>query len=123
VRVHQEHAALARRMAKEKRSRYREASAEIFQQRARGYDEDAQIVRGLLRDYTATVDPEQSAPGGKRCFPIAETLAARGVPFAFLTGYGDAGLPFEYRGAARLTKPFNLGTLHKLVEDLFKESV
>lgn len=30
---------------------------------------------------------------GKRCFPIADELAKRGTPYAFLTGYGDAGIP------------------------------
>jgi two-component system chemotaxis response regulator CheB len=64
MRVHQERAALARRMAQEERERFREAAAEEFQQRARGYDEDAAIVRGLLRDHMAmieTSDPGQDA--------------------------------------------------------------
>jgi DNA-binding response OmpR family regulator len=52
---------------------------------------------------------------GERCFPIAEALAARGIPFAFLTGYGDAAIPSEYRGAARLTKPFYIASLVELV--------
>jgi DNA-binding response OmpR family regulator len=52
---------------------------------------------------------------GKRCFPIAAALAARGIPFAFLTGYGEAGIPVEYRGTARLTKPFNIAALVDLV--------
>jgi two-component system, chemotaxis family, protein-glutamate methylesterase/glutaminase len=61
MRVHQERAALARRMAEEERARFRHAAAEELQQRARGYDEDAEIVRGLLRDHMATI--ETSDPG------------------------------------------------------------
>jgi DNA-binding response OmpR family regulator len=57
---------------------------------------------------------------GKRCFPIAETLTARGVPFAFLTGYGDAGIPSKYRGSARLAKPFSVDILLQTVNGLFK---
>lgn len=38
---------------------------------------------------------------GERCFPIADALTKRGVPFAFLTGYGDAGIPPEYQGVPR----------------------
>lgn len=64
MRVHQERAALARRMADEERARFRQASAEELQARAQGYDEDAAIVRGLLRDHMAmleTSDPGQDA--------------------------------------------------------------
>lgn len=44
---------------------------------------------------------------GELCFPIADELAKRGVPFAFLTGYGDSVIPAGYRDMPRLTKPFN----------------
>ena len=43
--------------------------------------------------------------GGEPSFPIADRLAARGVPFLFLTGYDDWALPPSYRAAERLTKP------------------
>jgi DNA-binding response OmpR family regulator len=56
---------------------------------------------------------------GEPCFPIAAALGARGVPFAFLTGYGDGGLPAEYRAAPRLTKPFTIETLLGLVARCF----
>lgn len=56
---------------------------------------------------------------GEWCFPIAAALGARGVPFAFLTGYGDAGLPEEYRDVPRLTKPFTIHTLLELVARCF----
>ena len=43
---------------------------------------------------------------GRQVFPIAEALKARGVPFVFSTGYGEGGLPDEWRGQATLQKPF-----------------
>jgi DNA-binding response OmpR family regulator len=37
---------------------------------------------------------------------IASALAARKVPFLFVTGYGPEGLPKEFRRSAMLSKPF-----------------
>lgn len=43
---------------------------------------------------------------GERCFPIAEMLIHRHVPFIFLTGYNeDTSIPAELRGAPLLGKP------------------
>ena len=43
---------------------------------------------------------------GKQVFPIAEALKTRGVPFVFSTGYGESGLPDDWRGHSTLQKPF-----------------
>ena len=43
---------------------------------------------------------------GEEAFPIATALAERGVPFAFSTGYGNAGLPDAWRARPTLQKPF-----------------
>ena len=43
---------------------------------------------------------------GKQVFPIAQALKDRGVPFVFSTGYGEGGLPDEWRGQPTLQKPF-----------------
>jgi CheY-like chemotaxis protein len=43
---------------------------------------------------------------GQLVFPIAEALKARGVPFVFSTGYGEGGLPDEWRGHPTVQKPF-----------------
>jgi len=43
---------------------------------------------------------------GRQVFPVAEALRERGVPFVFSTGYGEGGLPDEWRGQATLQKPF-----------------
>lgn len=44
--------------------------------------------------------------GGEEAFPVAAALAERGVPFAFSTGYGSAGLPEAWRSRPTLQKPF-----------------
>lgn len=43
---------------------------------------------------------------GRQVFPIAEALRERKVPFVFSTGYGEGGLPDEWRGQPTLQKPF-----------------
>ena len=43
---------------------------------------------------------------GRQVFPVAEALKARGVPFVFSTGYGEGGLPEEWRGQPTIQKPF-----------------
>ena len=43
---------------------------------------------------------------GHEVFPVAAALKARGVPFVFSTGYGEGGLPDEWRGQATIQKPF-----------------
>jgi CheY-like chemotaxis protein len=43
---------------------------------------------------------------GAPVFPLAEVLAARGVPFVFSTGYGASGVPAAFAAAPVLAKPF-----------------
>ena len=43
---------------------------------------------------------------GRQVFPVAQVLKDRGVPFIFSTGYGEGGLPDEWRGQPTLQKPF-----------------
>ena len=52
---------------------------------------------------------------GQPVFPVAETLAKKGIPFAFATGYGERGLPQEYRSRPILQKPFAKDDLAKVV--------
>jgi CheY-like chemotaxis protein len=44
--------------------------------------------------------------GGETVFPVAEALTARGVPFAFTTGYGENHDP-RFATAVLLGKPIN----------------
>ena len=57
---------------------------------------------------------------GEESFPVARILRERGIPFAFLTGYGGEMLPPEHRGDACLVKPFNLDELVQLVASHFR---
>jgi CheY-like chemotaxis protein len=43
---------------------------------------------------------------GRQVFPVAQALKDRGVPFVFSTGYGEGGLPDEWRGQPTIQKPF-----------------
>lgn len=49
--------------------------------------------------------------GGAPAFPIAERLAAGGVPFLFTTGYGATGLPPQWADRPVLQKPFTVEAL------------
>jgi CheY-like chemotaxis protein len=56
--------------------------------------------------------------GGQPIFPLADLLRAQGAPFAFATGYGDAGLREVDRGSPVLQKPFREGDLARVLEVL-----
>jgi CheY-like chemotaxis protein len=56
--------------------------------------------------------------GGQPIFPLADILRERGVPFAFATGYGDAGLRDADRGTPVLQKPFREGDLARVLGEL-----
>ena len=55
---------------------------------------------------------------GDLVYPVADVLAARGLPFAFSTGYGDDGMPDTYRDRPTLQKPFQLAGLEKALAEL-----
>ena len=50
-----------------------------------------------------------------RSFPIAEELHRRGIPFAFVTGYGRRGLEGRFPSAPVISKPVRIADLHSLV--------
>jgi CheY-like chemotaxis protein len=56
---------------------------------------------------------------GEYCFPVASSLIERGVPFAFLTGYGDLAVPENFRNIPRLVKPFTVSDLERLLSAHF----
>lgn len=43
---------------------------------------------------------------GVMSYPIAEILAARGIPFMFVTGYADQAIPEAHRDRPMLKKPY-----------------
>jgi CheY-like chemotaxis protein len=53
---------------------------------------------------------------GQNVEPVADRLSARGVPFIFATGYGEAGVPLRYRGRPVLAKPFHAEQLEAAIQ-------
>ena len=56
--------------------------------------------------------------GGQPIFPLADLLREKGAPFAFATGYGDAGLRDVDKGSPVLQKPFREGDLARVLGEL-----
>jgi CheY-like chemotaxis protein len=52
---------------------------------------------------------------GQPIAPVVEALIARGLPFAFATGYGELGVPEAYRGRPMLQKPFQSDALGRVL--------
>lgn len=59
---------------------------------------------------------------GETSFPAAEILRQRGVPFAFVTGYGEQGVRPDLRDAPVLSKPIDPVRLTRLIEGLRSKS-
>lgn len=55
---------------------------------------------------------------GETSFPAAEILRRRGVPFAFVTGYGDQGVRPDLRDVPILSKPIDPRQLARIIERL-----
>ena len=55
---------------------------------------------------------------GKEVYPVADALAARGLPFIFATGYGQGGLAAKYRGRPSLPKPFTGQDLERVLAEI-----
>jgi CheY-like chemotaxis protein len=51
---------------------------------------------------------------GRSAIPVADALAARGIPFVFCTGYDARGLP-RHGDAPRLAKPFETRELKRVI--------
>lgn len=56
---------------------------------------------------------------GEEIYPVADILEKRGIPFAFLTGYGRDSLPRDQVKARVLSKPFNASELLAAVDATF----
>jgi CheY-like chemotaxis protein len=57
-----------------------------------------------------------------RVFPVAEVLAARGVPFVFTTGYDAVAIPNAFVDIPRCEKPVDRGQLIRLLSDALRRS-
>jgi two-component sensor histidine kinase/DNA-binding response OmpR family regulator len=52
--------------------------------------------------------------GGESVYPVAEMLDARGIPFAFMTGYGSASIDARFAAVPVLQKPIEAKVLHDM---------
>jgi DNA-binding NtrC family response regulator len=55
---------------------------------------------------------------GEKVFPVAHVLEERGIPFLFLTGYGQAALPGDRPDWEACAKPFSS---ERLAENLARK--
>ena len=55
--------------------------------------------------------------GRRTSFGVAEILRERGVPFAFITGYGKEGVRKDLQFAPTLQKPIDIGKLEQTLRD------
>ncbi|HEY5047071.1 MAG TPA: response regulator [Rhizomicrobium sp.] len=53
---------------------------------------------------------------GEQVYPFAQTLTARGTPYAFATGNGGSDIPEAHRGALLLQKPFQQESLKRVLD-------
>jgi CheY-like chemotaxis protein len=51
---------------------------------------------------------------GELVYPVADLLAARNIPFAFITGYGEESLSPRYANVPVLQKPIDRKALQEL---------
>ncbi|ESX49339.1 response regulator [Mesorhizobium sp. C416B] len=55
---------------------------------------------------------------GETGLPVARILQARGIPFAFLSGFGPADVPAAFRGCRFLPKPATDAVILAAVSEL-----
>ena len=51
-------------------------------------------------------------------YPVADALAVRGIPFAFVTGYGSGGVRAGYQDRPVLSKPVDQRSLEEMLRKL-----
>jgi CheY-like chemotaxis protein len=56
-------------------------------------------------------------------YPVARTLADRGIPFVFLTGYAADRISETYRARPALQKPVSAEKLAQILKEMLNQSV
>ena len=55
---------------------------------------------------------------GEQSWPVADALAAAGIPFILSTGAGGDSIPEAWRGRPTLSKPFTMDAVEKALDGL-----
>ena len=58
---------------------------------------------------------------GKEIYPVADILAKRGVPFVFVSGYGEGSLTERFRDRPSLQKPFQAEQIKVTLDKLLSK--
>ncbi|HET7308244.1 MAG TPA: response regulator [Gammaproteobacteria bacterium] len=58
--------------------------------------------------------------GGEECYPVAEVLDKRGIPYIFMTGYSANMLRENFLDRPRVQKPFQLEEIEQLMVENFE---
>ena len=76
-------------------------------------DVAASVSRGLAAVEQSQLDAAvlDINLGAEKVYPVAERLAAGGVPFIFATAYGVAGIAPDFARVPALAKPFGAAAL------------
>jgi len=78
-----------------------------------GVDSATQLARTEQLD-AALLDVQLD---GDEVFPVAEVLCERHIPFVFVTGTSEMGLPEKWRRCPRVAKPFVSSEIERLVRN------
>ena len=59
---------------------------------------------------------------GERSYPVADALAARGIPFIFATGYGDSEHPERFAKWPTVTKPYGIDEIRSALQSALADT-
>ena len=59
---------------------------------------------------------------GETTYPLADALAARAIPFVFMSGYNLADLPARLKAVRIIAKPIDMHRLGDIVDSLLHEN-
>lgn len=77
---------------------------------------------GLLRHELPDVVVLDLNLAGETSTPIADELAARGIPYVIATGYGASGLPPGHQHALVLAKPYDPAELTNMLGRICRQA-